>query len=331
MSVRNAAPYLDSAIQSIRDQCWMDFEFLICDDGSEDDSAAIIRRHAQRDSRIRPFFEATRGLVPSLELLLSQARAPLIARMDGDDIAHVDRFALQLRFLAAHPDHVLVGSQLRLIDANGNILPISRAAAPLCHEEIMARSTGPAIFQSSVIFRRKAVENAGGYRRAYIYCEDLDLWLRLGRLGKFANLPEALIDYRIHPLQASQAHRLTQLVNAKIALLMDRRVRAGLPDVTEGLSQLPALEALDIWLEEPGLADAIRSECVHALLYEPVPLAKSGLSFVEHYIRHSPATDHHQIWMGILRLARAREYKAAGQLIRAAISRIAPCSDAQPR
>lgn len=314
MCVRNAAPFLEASIASIRAQSWTDFEFLICDDGSDDDSAAIIQRHARHDSRIRPFFQPNRGLVPALADLMSQARAPLIARMDGDDIAHVDRFTRQMHFLATHPDHSLVGSQRRLIDKAGRLLKSNHPPLPLDHDTIMASTGGPAIFQNSVLFRKDPVLQIGGYRPAYIYCEDLDLCLRLGRIGKLANLPQPLIDYRVHPQQTSQAQRAFQLIHAEIALLMDRRVRAGLPDLSIGLEHLPSLDALDAWVGVDGTMRAIQSKCVATLMQEPAALARAGMDLVADYVTHAPHVDWPAIWLGIARLARARDYKAAAQL-----------------
>ena len=96
MSVYNGEAFLNEAIQSILDQSFGNFEFLIVDDGSTDRTPSIIEAHAQRDSRIRPIIRENRGLVASLNQLLAEARTPIVARMDADDICLPDRFERQM-------------------------------------------------------------------------------------------------------------------------------------------------------------------------------------------------------------------------------------------
>jgi glycosyltransferase involved in cell wall biosynthesis len=103
MSVYNNAAFLDQAVESILGQSLSDFEFLIVDDGSNDGSSAILDGYAARDSRIRIIRQENRGLIASLNRLLSEARAPLIARMDGDDISLPERFERQVAFLDVNP------------------------------------------------------------------------------------------------------------------------------------------------------------------------------------------------------------------------------------
>ncbi len=103
MSVYNGERFLAEAIDSILAQSFPDLEFLILDDGSRDATPAMLRDYAEKDSRIRPISRENRGLVASLNQLLDEARAPIVARMDADDIAHPERFAKQMRFLADNP------------------------------------------------------------------------------------------------------------------------------------------------------------------------------------------------------------------------------------
>ena len=104
MSVYNNAPYLAHAIESILTQTLTDFEFLIVNDGSTDGSGDIIDRLAAEDARIKPMHQANAGLIVSLNRMIKEARAPLIARMDGDDVALPERFERQVAFLDAnHP------------------------------------------------------------------------------------------------------------------------------------------------------------------------------------------------------------------------------------
>ena len=110
MSVYNGERFLAEAVESILSQSFGDFEFLILDDGSHDGTRDILAEYGGRDPRIRVILRENRGLVASLNQLIGEARAPLVARMDADDISHRDRFSRQLAFLAGNPDYGVIGS-----------------------------------------------------------------------------------------------------------------------------------------------------------------------------------------------------------------------------
>jgi hypothetical protein len=191
MPVRNALPYLDAAIESILAQSCEDFEFVILDDGSDDGSVESLRGWAQRDRRIRLVEGAEgKGPVGSSNFVVSIARAPIVARMDADDIATPDRLQCQLELLARYPDAVLVGSVWEGIDRQGRIvrepdlsaLEGGRFAAPFAH--------------GSITFRRWAFEAAGGYRAGCEFWEDLDLFVRMSGKGRVLVVPRPLYRYR---------------------------------------------------------------------------------------------------------------------------------------
>ena len=119
MPVRNGARYLEAAVASILAQRHPNFEFIICDDGSTDDTSRILAWHAQSDARIRVLALPPVGLVAALNRGLREARAGWVARMDADDVAWPDRLALQLAAAAAHPEAAGIGSAWRVIDQNG--------------------------------------------------------------------------------------------------------------------------------------------------------------------------------------------------------------------
>lgn len=200
MPVYNARRYLRQAVGSILGQSFADFELVAVDDGSTDDSLAILREYQAADRRIQTVTRPNTGIVGALNDALATARGEFVARMDSDDIAAPHRFGRQVAFLREHPDHVLVGSQVMLIDPDG---------APLCpkrdteytHERIdwaHLHQRWPLV-HPSVMMRREAVNAVGGYRTEYQTLEDLDLFLRLGEIGRLASLPEVLLYYRLHP------------------------------------------------------------------------------------------------------------------------------------
>jgi glycosyltransferase involved in cell wall biosynthesis len=211
MPVYNGEAYLDEAIRSILSQTFADFEFLIMDDGSTDRTPAILDRIAAADRRIRVFRRENRGIIATLNELLELARAELIARMDADDIALPHRFAEQVRYLDENPDCVLVASSVVLIDPDGSDLTVRDGAHT--HEEInraLLETGGQIIYHPATMMRRQALLDLGGYRSGYFHAEDLDLFLRLGEVGRLVNLPEPLLKYREHLGKVGAVHAQLQ-------------------------------------------------------------------------------------------------------------------------
>ena len=152
MSVYNGESHLALAIESILDQTFGDFEFLILNDGSKDGSRAIIDAYAARDPRIRAIHRENRGLVISLNQLISEARAPLVARMDADDICLPERFAKQMAFLDNNPDHGVIGTWTSDIDEYGAPYSIKGADHPTDYQAFIAGiGNGPMLCHPSVI------------------------------------------------------------------------------------------------------------------------------------------------------------------------------------
>lgn len=241
LPVYNGRRYLAAAIASIRAQTHADFEFIIVDDGSTDGAAAVINQAAARDPRIHVIRRPNTGIVGALNDGLAAATGKYVARMDGDDLAEPARLADQLAFLTAHPDCVAVGSATWLIDAGGDVVDFY--TPPLDHagiEQQLLVGNGGALIHPTLMLRRAAVHAAGGYRREYDRAEDLDLFLRLGRHGTFANLPAPLLRYRLHTGSTNFVHREQQ--RALVArLVAAARSERGLPSLpADGLSAAPA-------------------------------------------------------------------------------------------
>jgi glycosyltransferase involved in cell wall biosynthesis len=199
MPVYNAARYLRVAIESILCQSFRQFELIIIDDGSSDETPQIIAQYASRDPRIRVTSRENRGLVASLNEGLSLARGQLIARMDGDDWSHPERFSKQVRFLSEHPRCAAVGCRVLLIDPDD--APVREISTECEHAQIdqaHLRGIGGTIAHPAVMMRRAAVIQVGGYRMECELAEDLDLFLRLAEHWQLANLPEVLLHYRLH-------------------------------------------------------------------------------------------------------------------------------------
>lgn len=228
MPVYNAAAYLGVAVQSILHQSYTDFRLLCIDDGSSDASPQILQEFAAQDSRIEIVRQENQGLIGALNVGISRCTAPLIARMDADDISMPSRFARQVDFLKKHPAVCAVGSSIVEIDSDSEPLAIQSYATE--HQQIdsgmLQIKTGMA--HPAVMMRRSVVQALGGYRDDFGWCEDLDLWLRMAEHKQLANLPEVLLCYRLHTASFSWQVDATR-AQGLVALLKETYARRGLP------------------------------------------------------------------------------------------------------
>lgn len=210
MPVYNAQRYLAKAVESILNQTFGDFEFLIVNDGSTDRSLAILQRYAKRDDRIRLISRPNTGHLLALNEMLKLAQGEFIARMDADDIALPERFAHQVAFLRQHPDVVCVGGAQDFIDEAGRILFHYQEAEDNDEIQRLALGGKTPINHPSAMMRRSAVLQVGGYDPTTYLAEDLDLWLKLGEIGKLANLPITVTQYRQHSQSESERKQAQQ-------------------------------------------------------------------------------------------------------------------------
>ena len=241
LPVYNAEAYVREAVESILNQTFTDFELIIINDGSADGSGAILRELAARDARIVLVERPNGGLVSALNEGLEMARADLSARMDADDVAMPERFALQHARMIEEPELAVLGSFFHIMDRDGAIirlyddLPLTPAAAMR-----FVKHRCP-VHHPTVTMRRDAVLKAGGYRKAFSHAEDYDLWLRMSDLGyAIANLPQPLLNYREHGANVSAVHWQAQVRSGILACLAHRVRKAGLPDPFEGVETIDA-------------------------------------------------------------------------------------------
>ncbi len=204
LPVYNSAAYLETALQSLLTQTFTDFEIIAINDASTDASAAILA--ACTDSRLRVLHNSQNlGVAQSLNRGLQESRAPYIARMDADDIAHPDRLRQQVDYLDRHPEVVLLGTAFYVF-ATGSRRPY--ALASLETDDALIRwycCWYNRFAHPSVMFRRSAVMTLPqpGYDPAVRVAQDYDLWTRLLATGQGANLAHPLLSYRVHAVSHS--------------------------------------------------------------------------------------------------------------------------------
>jgi glycosyltransferase involved in cell wall biosynthesis len=247
MPVRNGAAHLAEAVDSILAQSLAALELIVVDDGSTDRTPAILQEAAARDPRLRVESRPAGGIVAALNEGLALARSPLIARMDADDVAEPNRLVRQVEALEANPSVALLGSAYRVIDRDGR--PLRTVDLPTSAEEVRAAlPRSNCIAHPTVLMRREAVLAAGGYRAAFPYCEDYDLWLRLSERADLINLPDRLLRYREHAGQSTIRDleaRVSGEVRAVGAALRRRRGLAEAPE-TPALPADLARRAFDV-------------------------------------------------------------------------------------
>jgi glycosyltransferase involved in cell wall biosynthesis len=315
MSVYNGERFLAEAIESVLGQTFGDLEFLIVDDGSTDSSRAMIEAYAAKDARIRPIVRENRGLIASLNQMLDEAQAPLVARMDADDVCLPERLEKQVEFLDAHPDYGVLGCWTVDIDENGGDWTSGDwTPHPLTHEEFVEHidQRAPLLCHPAVVFRRDLVRAVGGYHAAYTHCEDLDLWLRLASITKIGNIPVKLLRYRHYAGQVSSRHAVEQAHGAAIARLAYDERKAGRPDPTEHLAQLPSIDSLDALFGRNGVSHEAAAMTARRLLYSRDALQSDAFDLVVQLAR--AGADQPDLWRTVARLVRFGEPKRALRL-----------------
>lgn len=204
LSVRNGEAYLREAIESILNQRFTDFELIIVDNHSTDSSAEIVESYD--DARIiltRP--DEPLHLAQALNHAASMARGEYVARMDADDVSHPARFEKQVQYMREHPSVGILGSQIRPIDGDGKLIAKGSYRKPEAHEDICwSLLFGCPLWHPTVMLRKAVIDELGWYGSSAIEgreqysTEDYDLWCRAIAHTKIHNLPEILLDYRIH-------------------------------------------------------------------------------------------------------------------------------------
>jgi glycosyltransferase involved in cell wall biosynthesis len=228
MPTHNRADYIGAAIASVLEQTYADWELVIVDDGSTDDTREVVAQFLPRDPRIRYVQEEeNRGIALSRNNGVARSRGRYIAMLDSDDAwGSPDKLALQVAALDADPQLDIVGTWLEYIDEKGERTG-ARLSHPTDDASIRAIQIHRNCFaQSSVMFRKDAFERAGGYDPHFVVADDHDLWLRMGRSRRFATLPRYDLLYRKHAGNITQTRRVKA---ARESLEVLRRHRAYYP------------------------------------------------------------------------------------------------------
>ena len=217
MSAYNAENFIAGSIRSILDQTYDNWEFIIINDCSSDNTAQIVEQFPDNDPRITLIHNTENlGLTKSLNIGIKHAKGEFIARLDADDTSEPSRLEKQVNFLNVHPHIALVGSGAHLIDASGHKFGRMNV---ISRDSIIRRlMTHVNLFiHSSILIRREAIEDVGCYREKFRYTQDYDLILRLSDKYILSNIPECLIRWRASKTSETMQHHSVQRIYADIA------------------------------------------------------------------------------------------------------------------
>jgi glycosyltransferase involved in cell wall biosynthesis len=203
LPVYGEADFISEAIISTLDNIAVEDELIILFDRVSDTTKTIIEYFASKDKRIVVINSPSPGITSALNLGITHSDAEFIARMDADDVVINDRFNIQRKFLESHPKHILIGSNIQLIDSDGKTIGLK--VYPSRHQSIkrMFSFYNP-IAHPSVMIRRISLLESGLYKIGTDGYEDLFLWKKLINFGKFKNTRKILLKYRIHDNQVTK-------------------------------------------------------------------------------------------------------------------------------
>jgi hypothetical protein len=262
MAVRNAERFLAESIQSILDQSFEDFEFIIVDYGSNDGSKTIVRNYVAKDSRIK-FHEIPDCVLPEARNVgCFRARGRYIAIMDGDDVSLPDRLSREVGYMENHPHIGLLGGAVEWMNSEGRPFHIHRH--PAHHSEIQKELLTHSVFwHPTMIMRRDAFVSVGGYRPVMVCAHDYDLAVRIAEKFECANLDEIVLKYRFHSDQLSADKQQEQTLCILATQVSAAARRKGQPDQLDTIreitpSTLAALGVGELVLRNALVADARR-------------------------------------------------------------------------
>jgi glycosyltransferase involved in cell wall biosynthesis len=319
MSVFNGERFLREAVESILDQSFREFEFIVIDDGSTDRSASILDCYQNKDTRVMVHHKEHSGLIESLNRGCWLAQGKYIARMDADDVAIKDRLMWQVHFMETHPQIGALGGAVEWIDGTGKSLGTHRYPAEDHHIKATLLQ-GCAFWHPTVILRREVFAWAGGYRSVVVDAEDYDLWLRIADHFQLANLEAVVLKYRIHPFQASMRNVARQALGILGAQVAASSRRAGIPDPLNSLKEITPEALATLGVTKARQQDQVASYSVHwirnmftageysAALKGTLEVLHSDLEYVERWT------------VADLRLLAARLYWKQGRIVRSCLS-----------
>lgn len=256
MPVYKGDDHLSAAVDSILNQTFSDFEFIIICDDPTDKTRDILDKYKQEDSRMKIYYQKRQGLVNSLNRGFSLAQGEYIARMDADDISLPSRLEKQVKFMTENPEIGICGTWIQRIGEP----PSYVWKVPCGHESIKSRMLfEPVIAHPSIIIKKETFLKKGlAYMQDETYAEDYGLWVRAAKEFKLANIPEILMHYRIHKSTSNRSQQRIVANNIRLAQIKELdinpmkeelEIHEALSYYEVGRSRKP-IPQVQLWLEK---------------------------------------------------------------------------------
>lgn len=277
MPVYNGEVFLREAVDSVLNQTYRDFEFIIVNDGSTDSTPQILAEYAAKDARVKIIDGAHAGLGAALNLGIEQAQYPWIARMDADDICLPERFEKQLAAAEKMPEVVVWGSYINHINGDGKIMSYSKVG-PASIEDFERMKRNRQIIQvmhPTALMKTEIVRRVGGYKQEYVPAEDVLLFEELAQFGPILAVPESLLLYRVHGNSVSMTKFFVQRKMMRFAQLRIRSRADGKP--------LPTLEEYAALCDQQTRRERFRFylQDLKAMYYRRAGMAYGNRNYVK--------------------------------------------------
>lgn len=277
MPVYNGQDYIALAIESILNQTFTDFELIIIDDGSTDNTRQIYEAFAAKDQRICIILGDHAGVSAALNLGLQAARYPWVAIMHADDVAQPQRLAIQWEMAQTDPEVVIWGTDGFHISVQGEIMSRFRVGPTSKHECFAQRADGRLVqaIHPTVMLNRDVALRVGGYNPRFQVCEDIDLFDRMMTHGALVTIPYELLNYRVHGKSLSMTKYLSQGIIARyIGARQKHRLQTG--------EELSYDDFLAAYHKRPGLARLRdRMNDLTGMYYRRAGMAFSNKQYVQ--------------------------------------------------
>ena len=224
MSVYNSQKFIVKAIESVFKQTYQDFELLLIDDASTDNSFLILKKYAKKFPNKVILLKNRKkiGLTKSLIKLIKHSKGAYIARLDSDDYCHKDRFKTQINWLLKKKDNVLIGSSGYMVDENDKIISKINLDHLLDNKLKKKLIFKNYFLHSSTMFRKSYYNKVGGYNSFFKYTQDYELWSKLSKVGHIKNLKKELIYLRQHRNSLTSKYKTEQALYAFLISCINR-------------------------------------------------------------------------------------------------------------
>ncbi len=228
MSVYNDADYLYNSINSILTQEEVCIELIVVDDGSTDNGCQILEEYKRMDKRVRLITQKNKGLTKALIVGCAHAQGEYLTRIDAGDVAFKDKLKKQLAFIKANADAGLISCGTRFFSPGGehlyDVIPDPEDATTRLLTLELNKIRGPSC-HGSTLFSKKLYHEIGGYRAAFYFAQDLDLWIRLAEHGRHVIVPEILYSTSVTTHSISGQYRKEQIKLTRLILECAQRRR----------------------------------------------------------------------------------------------------------